>query len=151
MGQFGGANDDDADPAAGVELEAEILDEGWEAVESPEEDPALTKPPGEMDADQVNRSGTHSVIPQLLDSMPPDEVTQLGNFAQLARIMDLNAVPRRARVEMVTVPLPTAAPMVLSRIDGQRTIRTIFTDCGLSEDEGLSVMLCLVECGMVAL
>jgi hypothetical protein len=125
-----------------------VLDED---VARPEE--AATRPPAPHEVPPLDGpdSGSYSVLPQFVDSMPPDEVTQLGNFAQLARIMDLDAVPRRARVEMVTVPLPTAAPKVLSRIDGKSSIRTIFVDCGLSEDEGMDVLLRLVECGMVAL
>jgi hypothetical protein len=134
MAQSNGARGGAPGPR-GEDIQVDVLDDGWDETAEP-----------------LTTSGTHSVVPRIHETAPPpeEELTQLGDLTALARVMDFDAVPRRARVEMVALPLPQAAPLVLARVDGRTSIRQILADCRLSEDEGVRVLHMLLQVGMIA-
>ena len=68
----------------------------------------------------------------------------------IARVLDLNAIPRRIRIEMVSFPLPREGWDLLNRIDGRTSLQRLLIESGLSVDEGLPLFQQLFRAGVIA-
>ncbi len=97
-----------------------------------------------------NESGVQMAVPRISDSTPPDEDTHCTDLHLMARVLDLNAIPRRARIEMVSFPLPPAGWELLNRVDGRSSLQRILVETGLSVDEGLPLFQQLLQSGVIA-
>src|SRR5688572_17553227 len=82
-------------------------------------------------------SGVQVAVPRISDSTPPGEDTHMTDLHTIARVLDLNAIPRRVRIEMVSFPLPREGWDLLNRIDGRSSLQRLLVESGMSVDEGL--------------